>query len=107
MTSFSSERLRSRPSQGRAMLVTCLAGIMSALCALPSHATPIITSISPMSTQRLQTIVITGSDFGTQAPYTGDSSSILFLARDCTSTAFSAGFRGTFPGGLFRAFLIL
>jgi hypothetical protein len=75
-------------------------GIVSALFALPSNAAPIITSISPMSTQQLQTIVISGSGFGTKAPYTGDSSSILFGARGCASTAFSAGFAGAFPGGI-------
>jgi hypothetical protein len=89
-----------RPSHGRAIFVACLVGIMSVSCALPSRAAPIITGVSALSTQQLQTITITGSGFGTQAPYTGDSSSILFDDRVCAPTSFSAGFAGTFPGGL-------
>jgi len=37
---------------------------------------PTIISVSPIASQQTQTITITGSSFGTQAPYTGDSSSI-------------------------------
>jgi len=35
--------------------------------------TPVITSVSKISTQQYQTIVITGSGFGTHKAYTGDS----------------------------------
>jgi hypothetical protein len=35
--------------------------------------TPVITQVSKISTQQYQTIVITGSGFGTHAAYTGDS----------------------------------
>jgi hypothetical protein len=40
--------------------------------------TPTITSISKITKQQFQTIVINGSGFGTQAPYTGDSNFISF-----------------------------
>jgi YVTN family beta-propeller protein len=39
---------------------------------------PKITSLSKMSTQQYQTITITGTGFGTQQPYTGDSPYISF-----------------------------
>src|SRR5690349_5904878 len=54
-------------------------GIMYAKCPLPCHAAPIITSVSQSSTQQVQTIVISGSGFGTQTAYTGDSFYIVFL----------------------------
>ena len=38
--------------------------------------TPNITSVSPILPQQTQTITITGTGFGTQQPYTGDSSYI-------------------------------
>jgi hypothetical protein len=69
-----------RPSHGRAILVLCLAGVMSALCALPCYSqAPKITSISKITTKQFQTIVIQGSGFGTQSPYTGDSDYISLL----------------------------
>jgi hypothetical protein len=69
-----------RQSRGRAIIVVCLAGIMSALCVLPCYSqSPKITSISKITTAQLQTIVIKGSGFGTQSPYTGDSDYISLL----------------------------
>jgi hypothetical protein len=69
-----------RPSQGRAIFAVCLAGIISALCALPCYSqSPTITSISKTTTQQFQTITIKGSGFGTQSPYTGDSDYISLL----------------------------
>jgi hypothetical protein len=41
------------------------------------NAAPLITSVSPIGLQAVQTIVIHGSGFGTQAPYDGDSPSIM------------------------------
>jgi hypothetical protein len=38
----------------------------------------VITNISTVSTEQYQTIAITGSGFGTQASYTGDSAFISF-----------------------------
>lgn len=37
-----------------------------------------ITSVSPISTQQIQTIVISGSGFGTHTPYTGNSVDLNF-----------------------------
>lgn len=69
-----------RPSRSRAMLVVFLGGILTALCALPCYSqTPTITSISKITTQQFQTIMIKGSGFGTQSPYTGDSNYISLL----------------------------
>jgi PEP-CTERM motif len=67
----------------RALLVFC-ALLVSAATARnavadtidASASSPTITSVSPISTEQLQTIVISGSGFGTQAPYTGDSAYI-------------------------------
>jgi protein involved in polysaccharide export with SLBB domain len=50
---------------------------------------PKITSVSAILPQQTQTITITGSGFGTQSAYTGDSSDILFA--DPTGTAWYAG----------------
>jgi hypothetical protein len=84
--------LRFRPSQGRAIFAVCLAGIMSALCALPCYSqSPTITSISNISIEQFQTIVINGSGFGHQAPYTGDSS---YIALDDETKGWQAGYSG-------------
>src|SRR5450755_2796440 len=78
------------PWQGWAILVACLAGVMSALCTAPCHAqSPVITSVSKISTQQYQTIVISGSGFGKLQPYIGDSS---YIALDDETNWFSAGF---------------
>jgi len=61
-----------------------------ALCSLSSRADPVITSISPISSAASQTITITGSGFGTMAPYTGDSEYILMF--DETGGDWSAGY---------------
>jgi hypothetical protein len=87
--------LRSSRSQGRAILVVCLAGIISALGSLPCLGDS-ITSVSQISGQKSQTITISGTGFGTMSPYTGDSGSILVY--DAT-VPWSGGFSGTFPGG--------
>jgi len=86
--------LRSCLSQGR-MILVFLGGIMAALCPFPSQLqAPEITSVSQISIQQLQTIVISGGSFGTQSPYTGDSSYTSFsdVPRD-----WQAGFAGPCP----------
>ncbi|MGD0735016.1 MAG: Ig-like domain repeat protein [Terracidiphilus sp.] len=68
------------------------------IVSLPSTAvnvaigSPTITSVSAILPQQTQTITINGSGFGTQAPYNGDSSSILFA--DPTGTPWYAGDTG-------------
>lgn len=42
---------------------------------------PAVTGISAVNTDQVQTITITGTNFGTMQPYTGDSPYIFFL--DC------------------------
>jgi hypothetical protein len=79
------------PSQGWVIRVVCLVGIISALCVLPCHAGPIIASVSQISTQQLQTIVATGSGFGTNGPYAGNSLYIEFF--DVTK-GWAAGYTG-------------
>jgi len=82
-----------RRARGRAKLVVCLASVITALSSLPCDAqSPRITSVSQISTLQNQTIVITGSGFGNQAPYSGDSSYILLL--DVTNDNWSAGYAG-------------
>jgi hypothetical protein len=49
-----------------------------AAASLAVAQSPKITSVSKVSAQQYQTIVITGSGFGTQQPYTGDSPYIAF-----------------------------
>jgi hypothetical protein len=84
----------SHRSRGGAVLVVCLAGIMSTLCTLPCLAqTPTITSVSKISTAQFQTITIKGSGFGTQAPYTGDSPYIALLDTTA-SPEWQAGYSG-------------
>jgi hypothetical protein len=56
-----------------------LGGAFAALSFLSSascFADPVITGVSEISAQQTQTITITGSDFGTMSPYSGDSASI-------------------------------
>jgi hypothetical protein len=78
--------------QCRAMLVPFSAGIVLALCSLRCEAqTPEITSFSAISTQQTQTIAITGSGFGTQGPYAGNSLYIEFF--DFTA-GWAAGYSG-------------
>jgi len=50
-----------------------------AAASLAVAQTPVITHVSKISTQQYQTIVIQGSGFGTQKPYTGDSPYISLL----------------------------
>jgi hypothetical protein len=74
------------------MLVPFSAGIVLALCSLRCEAqTPEITSFSAISTQQTQTIAITGSGFGTQGPYAGNSLYIEFF--DFTA-GWAAGYSG-------------
>jgi hypothetical protein len=56
---------------------------------------PVITSISPITTQQFQTIVISGSGFGTQNPYTGVSDYISLLD---TTKGWQAGYEGCLLG---------
>lgn len=75
---------------GRAILVVC---IMSALFTLALHAqTPTIKSVSAIQDKQWQTITIKGTNFGTQAPYIGDSS---YIALDDSTAQWVAGYSGT------------
>ena len=65
--------------------------VIVAVASLAVAQTPVITHISKISTQQYQTIVITGTGFGTQAAYTGDSAFISFLDQT-TSPAWQAGY---------------
>ena len=60
-----------------------------------AFAQPEIKKVSTITTQQFQTITITGSGFGKQKPYTGDSNYISFL----DSTA-SPGWQGGYDGCL-------
>jgi hypothetical protein len=69
--------------------------VVSAIVAAASWAaaqTPVITSVSKISTQQFQTIVITGSGFGTHKPYTGDSDYIS-LEDQTASPGWQAGYK--------------
>jgi hypothetical protein len=55
-------------------------------------AQPVITSVSKISTQQFQTIVITGSGFGTHKPYTGDTDYIS-LEDQTKSPDWQAGYK--------------
>ena len=68
--------------------------MLSVILAAASMAvaqTHVITHVSRISTQQFQTIVITGSGFGTDAPYTGDSAYISLLDQT-TPPAWQAGY---------------
>jgi protein involved in polysaccharide export with SLBB domain len=54
-----------------------------------ASGSPAITSVSAILPQQTQTITINGSDFGTQAAYTGDSNYIELI--DSTGTSWNAG----------------
>src|ERR1022692_2517197 len=54
--------------------------------------TPVITHVSKISTQQYQTIVITGSGFGTHKPYTGDSDYIS-LEDQTANPGWQAGYK--------------
>ena len=82
---------------GRFAVLCVAAGIMSALCSLPCYAqSPQISSVSQISTQQIQTIVISGSGFGTQNPYTGNSAYIALF--DVTNGEWQAGNVGSLEG---------
>ena len=58
----------------------------------PNTCTLAINSVSPILPQQTQTITINGSDFGTQAAYTGDSNYIELT--DLSGTSWNAGHSG-------------
>jgi protein involved in polysaccharide export with SLBB domain len=58
-------------------------------------AAPAITSVSAILPQQTQTITISGSGFGAQAAYTGDSSYINLVDSTGSSAAWGAGFTGS------------
>lgn len=62
---------------GRTTLVLFV--IVAAASAAVAQSSPVITSISKISIEQYQTIVIKGSGFGHLAPYTGDSNYISLL----------------------------
>ncbi len=66
------------------------------VAAYPAIAqSPQIKSVSTISTQQFQTITITGSGFGTQAAYTGNSDFISLLD---TTRSWQAGYEGCLLG---------
>jgi len=74
---------------------------ITALCVLAAvsltFAQPEIKKVSTVTTQQFQTITITGSGFGKQAPYTGDSDYISVW--DTTpDPGFQAGYEGCLMG---------
>jgi hypothetical protein len=82
-----------------AMFAICLAGVIAALCAPPCYAqSPTITSISTITTEKFQTIVIKGSGFGTHKAYTGDSGDISLID---TNKSWQAGYEGDHFGNRF------
>jgi len=62
-----------------------------------AFAQPQIKKVSGITTQQFQTITITGSGFGTQAPYTGDSDYISVWDRT-PDPGFQAGYDGCLMG---------
>ena len=61
----------------------------------PSFAQPLITSVSRISAQSFQTIVVSGSGFGTHSAYSGDSN---FIAFNDVSKSWQAGYNGNATG---------
>ncbi len=75
--------------RGRSFPVLLFGCLSTASVALSQ--TPVITHVSKVTTQQFQTIVITGSGFGTHKPYTGDTPYISF--EDVTaSPGWQAGY---------------
>jgi Bacterial Ig-like domain (group 3) len=66
-----------------------------ALTSLSAAQGPEITSVGAITTQQFQTIVITGTGFGTHKPYTADSDFISFLD---TTKGWQAGYKGCLLG---------
>src|ERR1035438_3220893 len=62
----------------RAAFSLVLAALITAVCQPCRAQAPLITSVSRVSAQAIQTIVITGSGFGSHNAYNGDSSFISF-----------------------------
>jgi hypothetical protein len=86
------ERVLYSTASRRWTILSCFAGITLALCPLPCLAqSPTITSVSTISAEQYQTIVIKGSGFGTQAPYTGDSDYIS-LEDQTANPGWQAGY---------------
>ncbi|MGA8763264.1 MAG: Ig-like domain-containing protein [Candidatus Sulfotelmatobacter sp.] len=75
--------------------VLCLALIWIACTCAASAQNPKITRISKIAAQKFQTITITGSGFGTQNAYTGDSDFISLLD---TTAGWQAGYEGCLLG---------
>ena len=73
-----------------ALLLVCMAA-----ASLATAQSPEITSVSTITTQQFQTIVITGTGFGTHKSYTGDSDYISFLD---TTKKWQAGYKGCLLG---------
>jgi hypothetical protein len=84
MTTFSRRQFFLQSTPLGAVLGIAVFGIFLALAPLTSHANPVITSVSPIDTNEVQTITIDGSGFGTlnnnglgisisTYPYTGDT----------------------------------
>jgi hypothetical protein len=76
-------------SLGRSLLAL---SVIFAAASLAFAQAPVITHVSKISTQQYQTIVITGSGFGTHKPYTGDSDYISLLDQTA-SPDWQAGYK--------------
>lgn len=88
---------RMAPSRNRAKSFLRLSQwiLFGVAAASLAFAQPAITKVSKITTQQFQTITITGSGFGKQAPYTGDSEYISF--EDTTA---QPGWQGGYDGCL-------
>jgi hypothetical protein len=73
----------------------CLVLIWIASTCAANAQSPRISKVSRISTQQFQTITITGSGFGTQDPYTGDSDFISLLDN---TGGWQAGYEGCLLG---------
>jgi hypothetical protein len=83
-------------NRGKSVLAfLCVALIWIACTSAASAQNPKITRVSRIAPQKFQTITITGSGFGTQNAYTGDSDFISLLD---TTTSWQAGYEGCLLG---------
>ena len=103
MTMYSLRIREERPLQRRlqtnrsasVLSLLCLALIWIAFTCAATAQNPKITRVSKIAAHKLQTITITGSGFGTQDAYTGDSD---FISPLDTTTSWQAGYEGCLLG---------
>lgn len=83
------------PIRTRPLLIILAIAFALAATTLAVAQSPQITKVSPISTQQFQIITITGTGFGTNSPYTGDSDFISLLD---TTKSWQAGYEGCLLG---------